>query len=139
MTRLGMWTVIGALLVGVSGVWAGEASALPDGMKGFKGQLSGTITQKSDASFVLKVDKVVKVWTEVEAGQPGSTAKDPQAAVGKELTITIGKVAVEKHTKTLAGLAVGDKVLTSAFNLEGGLLTINEVFEKVAGEKTEAK
>jgi len=114
-------------------------SALPEGMKGFKGILFGKIVKKGERGFVLQVDKVGQVW-------PQSTAKDPQSAVGKTLEIHLWAKSrlFAQHVKTLAALNVGDRIAAEAFNLEGDGLWVVEDFKKAdeaaAGqEQTEAQ
>ena len=105
--------------------WAAEAT-LPEGFAGFRGQLRGALLSKTENTFVLKVDQILREW------KP-STATNAQAAVGKELTITIkpNDRFTGQFLKTLAGLKTGDVVEVEAFNLEGALLTAIEVFKKV--------
>ena len=82
------WALLAAVvMVGVSalarGADAPQQPVIPDGLKGFKGTLAGTVVSAQDngLGFVLKV-------TTATAGD-GSTASDPQSAVGQSLLINV--------------------------------------------------
>jgi len=101
-----------------------EAS-LPEGLRGFRGMMAGTIVRKGERSFALKVEKVIRVWR-------GNKAKDPQAAVGKVLEMVIGPDSrlAKRHLQTLKKLKVGDRVVVEPFHFEGDRLTVVEELRK---------
>ncbi|MFZ2149245.1 MAG: hypothetical protein WAV28_18695 [Sedimentisphaerales bacterium] len=102
------------------------APSLPDGMVGFRGVLIGRILRKLDRGFVLKVERVDKVWED-------NRADKPEAAIGKELIITIraDKERGERFLQTLQALEIGEPVLVEAFHFEGNRLTVVEQLQKV--------
>jgi hypothetical protein len=57
-------------------------STLPDGIRGFRGMVSGRLVEKDveQGRLVLKVEKIERVWK-------NNTAKDPQSLVGKTITV----------------------------------------------------
>lgn len=87
--------------------------------------LRGTVARKGDRGFVLKVEAVTKVW-------PQSKASNPQAAVGKELSVVIRPESKlgERHMQTLRELKAGDRAIVEAFHFEGDNLTVVEALEK---------
>ncbi|HUU60261.1 MAG TPA: hypothetical protein VMZ50_12010, partial [Phycisphaerae bacterium] len=102
-----------------------QEASLPEGLRGFRGMMVGTITQKGEQSFVLKVEKVTRIWRE-------NKAKDPEAAVGKVLEMVIGPDSrlAKRHLQTLQKLKVGDRVVVEAFHFEGNRLTLVEELRK---------
>ena len=103
-----------------------DSPVLPDGMRGFRGMLRGTVTRRGDRSFVLKVEAVTKVW-------PQNKASNPQAAIGKEITIVIRPKSElgERHLQALRQLKPGDRAVVEAFHFEGNHLTVVEELKKV--------
>ncbi|UCG59597.1 MAG: hypothetical protein JSU70_08780 [Phycisphaerales bacterium] len=98
---------------------------LPDAMAGFRGVLLGRIQRKLDRGFVLKVENVGEVWAD-------NDANNPEAAVGKELMITIrADPGGERFARTLRGLEIGRKVLVEAFHFGGNQLTVVEQLRAV--------
>ncbi len=99
--------------------------SLPDGMVGFRGVLLGRVLRKLDRGFVLKVEKVAKVWEHKRADKP-------EAAVGKELIITIraDEELGGRFLRTLRALEIGERVLVEAFHFEGNRLTVVEQLRK---------
>lgn len=108
-------TTVVAVALAVGTVAAAEAS-LPDGFKGFRGLLKGTILSKTDRSFVLKVDTVVKTF-------PANRAKKADEIVGKEVTI---QVRNERLLSALKERSVGDRVEAGALNEQGTVVTAIE-------------
>jgi len=98
---------------------------LPDGMVGFRGVLVGRILRKLDRGFVLKVERVAKVWEH-------NRADKPEAAVGKEMIITIraDEEIGERFLQTLRTFEIGERVLVEAFHFEGNRLTVVEQLQK---------
>jgi cell division protein FtsB len=130
--------LLGVALAGASPVLAADtpgdtkAAPLPDGLKGFKGQVQGVLVAKGTSEFILKVDKIVRIWDQ-------STAPDPQAAVGKNLAIEFNPKSRwgEAFAKTLTELKVGDRVLCEPFE-ESGKLVLVETLKKVEAAPVEA-
>ena len=106
-------------------VESGERN-LPDGMIGFRGVLVGRIIRKLDQGFVLKVERVDKVWE-------NNRADRPEASVGKELIINIrpDKELGDRFLDTLRSLETGVRVLVEAFHFEGKHLTVVEQLKKI--------
>jgi len=98
---------------------------LPDGMAGFRGVLIGRILRKLDRGFVLKVETVDEIWED-------NRADNPQAAIGKELIITIraNEERGERFLNTLRTLEINERVLVEAFHFEGEHLTVVEQLQK---------
>ncbi len=98
---------------------------LPDGMVGFRGVLVGRIMRKLDRGFVLKIERVVKVWEDNRSDRP-------EAAIGKELIITIraDEELGGRFLRTLRALEIGERVLVEAFHFEGNRLTVVEQLRK---------
>jgi hypothetical protein len=94
-------------------------------MDGFRGVLIGRVLRKLDRGFVLKVEKVAKVWE-------NNRADKPEAAVGKELIITIraDEELGERFLHTLRTFKIGERVLVEAFHFEGNRLTVVEQLQK---------
>jgi hypothetical protein len=116
-----------AMVVGFAGsVSAVEVDPLPEGLKGFRGMMIGTITYKAKDEFVLKVETITKTWKE-------NQAENPKSAVGKRLAMDLreeGRLR-ETHLRTLAALKVGDRVLVEPFHFEGkNHLTVVEELRK---------
>ena len=125
----------GLLWPGMSQAFGGEkkdAPRLPEGIRGFKGMMIGTIVSKTEDSFVLKVEKITRVWKE-------SKAKEPECVVGKEVPITLWKESrlADRHRKTLAEMNKGDRIEVEPFHLEGERLSVVEGLKKVGREAPE--
>ena len=116
----------GLLNAGMSQAFAAENPGLPDGLKGFCGMVVGKIISKGEREFVLKVEKVIRVWK-------NNKAKEPESAVGKELTLKIRRRS-KAMVEALAGLKVGDRVVAEALNLEGDILVCVETLRKATDE-----
>jgi len=99
--------------------------SLPKGMAGFQGVLVGRIVRMLDRGFVLKVERVANIW---EANR----ADRPEAAVGRELMITIraDEEGGNRFLRTLRTMDVGERVLVEAFHFEGNRLTVVEQLQK---------
>ena len=112
--------LLAAIVVVIPALAADEPAALPDGFKGFRGLLKGTISSKTENSFVLKVTEVVKTF-------PKNEATKPENAVGKELTI---QVKADRLQKILKELKAEDVVVSGVFNVEGNVLNAVEDLRK---------
>ena len=101
-------------------------SDLPAGMIGFRGVLVGRIMRKLDRGFVLKVEKVDRVWE-------SNRADRPEAAVGKELIINIreDEELSSSFLDTLRTLETGQRVLVEAFHFGGNRLVVVEQLKKM--------
>ena len=104
----------------------GGADGFPTSLRGFRGMLTGTVKSKLDRGFVLKVEKVVRVWK-------ANKASRPQDAVGKVLTLVVRADSRmgKRHLEIVGGLKVGDRVSVEAFHIEGNRLTLVEELRKV--------
>lgn len=122
MQKTLLMAAVAALATGA--VWAAEAP-LPDGFKGFRGLLKGTILSKTDKSFVLKVDAVVKTF-------PANKAKKAEEIVGKEVTI---QVRNDRLLSALKERSVGERVEAGALNEQG---TVVMAIEQIKGFDTGA-
>jgi len=102
-----------------------RAAGLQEGLDGFRGMLRGTVAAKGDRSFVLKVEKVLRVWKQNKARHPG-------AAVGQKLKLVIGAEGrmAERHMAIFKKLKVGDRVVVEAFHTEGNVLKVVEELRK---------
>ncbi len=112
-----------------SPVLAAEAS-LPDGLAGFRGILRGVLVSKTDNSLILKVEKIGKTWKE-------NKATNAEAAVGKELTITIAPER-ERLIKALAERKAGEAVEVGVMTTEANQLSGVEVLRKAGAEEAMA-
>ena len=94
-------------------------------VEGFRGILEGTLIGKGQDSFVLRVDKVAKVWQ-------SSTAKKPEGLVGKTVVISLaqGEAPDERLTSALAELKIGDRVTAAAAHRDGNRLAIADLLRK---------
>jgi hypothetical protein len=99
---------------------------LPDGMTGFRGVLVGRILRKLDRGFVLKVERIERVWESNKADRP-------EVAEGKELIITIreDEELGGRFLDTLRNLEIGERILVEAFHFEGNRLTVVEQLKKI--------
>jgi hypothetical protein len=101
------------------------AGGLPDGMRGFRGMLRGTIVRKGDGEFLLKVEKVLKVWEQ-------NRAENPQSAVGKTLAVVLPQEGrlLEQQRRAFRELKAGDRVVVEPFHFRGNALTVVEELRK---------
>ena len=113
-----------AAFVVVAPALAADEAALPDGFKNFRGILKGTISSKTENSFVLKVTAVTKSFEK-------SKATKPEDIVGKEITL---QVKAERLQKILKERAVGDTVEVGAVNETGNVVNAVEQLKKVEAE-----
>jgi hypothetical protein len=117
----------GLLRTGMGQAFAeeGGGSALPEGIRGFRGMVVGTLVSKGENAFVLKVEKITRVWKQ-------NKAKNPECIVGKEVPIDLWAKSrlAEQHLKTLAELKAGDRVEVEAFHFGGDCLSVVEVLRK---------
>jgi len=100
---------------------------LPDSLAGFQGILGGEIVRKfDDWGFVLKLEKVDRVWE-------GNEAENPRAAIGKTMVVMIqlNQESAERFKRTLRSLEIGQKVLVEAFHFNGEHLTVVEQLRAV--------
>ena len=118
---------------GVDGEGERAAGGLPQGIRGFRGILEGTIVKKGQRGFVLKVTKTGKTWAQ-------NKAKNPRDAIGKEIEILIQaergvtdrwKQLVKEHLQVLGALKAGDRVTVEAFHFGGGHLVVMEELRKI--------
>ena len=106
----------------------GTAQASGEAVQGFRGLLQGTVASKSEDGFILRVEKVAKVWQ-------SSQAKNPEGFVGKSVSIAVrrGEGGDAAVLKAFADLKVGDRVVAGAIHQEGNRLLATETLRK-AGE-----
>ncbi|MBI1372315.1 MAG: hypothetical protein GC159_06085 [Phycisphaera sp.] len=115
----------------MTGVGAADKSLkLPAGLKGFSGQLKGTVVEaaKDGRGFAIKVTEIGKTWKK-------NTAKNPQEAIGKTLLINAqfgkndaGKPAMnESHVRFIKSLKRGEELTVEAVNDEGERLHLLEL------------
>jgi len=86
---------------------------VPQGLRGFKGMLTGTVVKKGANEFIIQVERVNRTWK-------GNKAENPQAAIGKKAVCELWKEGrlYEGQRRTLAELKAGDRVLVEPFHLE---------------------
>ncbi|QNN24751.1 hypothetical protein HED60_21560 [Planctomycetales bacterium ZRK34] len=118
---------------------AAEGPTLPDGAKGFAGQLRGTVVEKvaKGKGFRLKVAAIGKTF-------PKNNATNPQVLVGESVLINAqwrkgenGKWhPVENHIRFIRSLKPGQEITIEVINDEGGRLHILELTheQRNAGE-----
>jgi hypothetical protein len=91
------------------------------------------IVKKGERGFVLKVTRTGRTWTQ-------NKAKNPRAAIGKEIEILIQadrgvtdrwKALVKKHLEVLGTLKPGDRVAVEAFHFGGNHLVVVEGLRKI--------
>ena len=94
----------------------------PESLRGFMGRVRGTIVDKDPEKGVvtLKITEVQRVWK-------GSTAKDPEAAVGKTFVI---KGVHSRFLDTLIVLDKGDSIDMGAHNIGDELMFPGELLKK---------
>lgn len=103
------------------------AAEYPEGAKGFAGMVAGKITAKGENQITVEVTKIEKTWK-------ASTAKNPEALVGKSVVIkfdysTYNKkpVRAEEARKLFSILKVGDSDSFDCKNTGGDSLTFLEL------------
>jgi hypothetical protein len=122
--------LLAAVAIVVPALAADDAAAgLPDGFKGFRGLLKGTVVSKADGQFVLKVDSVVKTF-------PPNKATKPEVVVAQQLTI---KVTGDKLLHALAERKVDEVVIAGVFNDKDNNLVAIEQIQKAPAEKAAPK
>ena len=118
----------GLLSAGMSRVFAEDAkpAALPEGIRGFQGMMTGTIVKKGTDEFLLKVETIDRTWR-------GNKAKNPESVVGKTLPVALWKESrlYERHRETLATLKPGDRVSVEPFHRGGNHLSVVEALKKI--------
>ena len=115
---------------------------LPDGMLGFSGMLKGKVVSKQKNGFVLKVEKIEKLWK-------GNKAKNAESVIGKKVLINVqweqhkkGKWRpVPLQAKYVEKLKVGAVISIEVKNDEGERLHILELSKEQRewAEKKEEK
>ncbi|HUS48477.1 MAG TPA: hypothetical protein VNA25_02750 [Phycisphaerae bacterium] len=102
-----------------------DAGKLPDGLRGFRGVMVGTVVRKAERALVLNVEKITRTWKE-------SKAENPKAAVGKRVHVVVSPKYDKdgRHTRALAKLKIGDRVVVEAFHFEGEALVVVEQLQK---------
>lgn len=69
-------------LAGVGGAWAEPNESLPEGLRGFSGQVRGVVVNKGEKnSFSFKVSSVLQVWK-------NNKAKTPESIVGRTIQVS---------------------------------------------------
>ena len=103
----------------------GGEGGVPAGIRGFQGMVSGTLVSKGETAFVLKVDKILRVWKR-------SKASNPQCIVGIDVKMHLTKRSrlYERHLRALRELKPGDRVVCEPFHFEGDSLAIVEELRK---------
>ncbi len=107
---------------------AGGYDNIPDGMEGFSGTLRGKVVAKVEKGFVLKVEKILKLWE-------GNKAKNPKSAIGKKLLVGPRWVKgdngkwhpYELHLLFIKKLKVGQVIVIELIHQEGNRLSILEL------------
>jgi hypothetical protein len=107
---IGLSVLAAALFV--SPALAEGGGGLPDGFKGFRGLLRGSLVSKTENQLVLKVQAVVKTW-------PANKATEANVVLGKDLTIA---VKAERLLNALKERKAGDVIVVGVFNEEGNQL-----------------
>ncbi len=96
-----------------------------EGTRGFRGILGGTLVEKGEASFLVNVNRVVKVFK-------GDDADRPERLVGTQAKFTLrwrGRLN-ERFARVLRELKAGDRIEVGAFHLEGNVFAAVEVLRK---------
>ena len=102
-----------------------EEPRLLEGARGFKGIFVGTLVEKGEATYVLKVEKVTKAWK-------NSAAKNPESVVGTNVKMTLrwkGRVR-ERLVPMLRELKAGDRVEVGASHVEADVFANVELLKK---------
>jgi hypothetical protein len=103
-----------------------EGAEVPIGARGFRGELSGTVLSVLERGFILKVEKVEKVWEENKADRP-------EALVGARVVAVIGQASrlADRQMQTVRDLKAGDRVTVEVFHFGGDAMTIVENLKKL--------
>jgi len=117
-----------AMSVGFA-AWADDA--LPEGLRGFSGQVRGVVTAKGDANVIgFKVGRILRIWK-------GNKAEEPELILGR--TVTVGPRWVKKegantewrplelHVVFLRKLEVGQELTLEIRTGDGGGFVILEL------------
>jgi hypothetical protein len=102
-----------------------RSGAFPEGLRGFRGMMVGTIKSKEPRALSVTVLQAKKI-------RPQSKAKRPESAVGRVLSIQFrpdSRVG-QRHIETYRKLKPGDRILFEAFHVEGDCLTLVEELRK---------
>lgn len=111
-----------------------EEPRLLEGARGFNGIFVGTIVEKGETKFGLKVEKVARKFK-------GNRARNPEAAVGTTVTMTLrwkGRL-LERLVPKLRELKAGDRVEVGAVHVEGNVFANVELLRKAERPPTEEK
>jgi len=95
----------------------GNPEDLPEGARGFLGLLQGKLVKKTDAGFILQVEKVVKTWK-------GNKAENLDSLIGKELPFTAKRPHMRER---VAARKAGDAIVVGGAHRGGGRLEAVEV------------
>ncbi|MBT3637970.1 MAG: hypothetical protein HN531_13600 [Opitutae bacterium] len=108
------------------------ASGIPDELKGFRGMMSGKLIEKKQgASFVFRVDRIMKTWK-------ANKAENARKAVGKTIVLSLEKVSKhhgERIMKNYKSLKNGDQIEVEAFDLGSSTLNVKEWLKKAPVDK----
>jgi hypothetical protein len=129
MKRVSLMTAL--LVFSMSAVALADYDNVPDGMKGFSGQVRGVVVAKDEKGFVLKIAKILKLWD-------GNKAENPESGIGKKLLVTPrwqqgddGKwYRNDLHVAFIKKLEVGDEITIELRHVEGNALQILELSEE---------
>jgi len=125
-----------ALVLMVGGLAFGEGRrparvTLPEGLRGFSGQVRGVVTARGDGHFLFKVGRVLKVWE-------GNKARTPQALVGR--TVKVGPRwektkrgkwrKVKLHVMFIKRLKAGAEMTLEIRHAEGDVFQILELSDE---------
>ena len=119
-----------------------KENPLPEGARGFAGQLKGTVAKKRDRGIDLKVTEVVKTWE-------ASKATDAKVLVGLTVRVTASWVKGEGDNKKghpnelqmafLRTLEVDKEVTLDVKNVERDVFVITELTKEQAEVAKNAK
>jgi len=117
-----------------------KENPLPEGARGFAGQLRGTVVKRRDQEIGLKVVEVVKAWET-------SKAADPKALAGLTIKVTAAWVRVEGgkghgnelHLAFFRTLEVGREVTLDVRNVEREVFAIGELTKEQAERAKDAR
>ncbi len=101
-----------------------KASELPEGVRGFSGQVAGIVVGRTNDGVLFKAAKVVRVW------ERANKARDPESLEGKTLLVRpIGRDA-SLQAKFVSKMKVGDDYRLELQNREGSVFVIVELTEE---------
>ena len=118
-----------ALLAAVCDVWSEEGDALPEGVRGFSGQVRGVVVAKAENdTFTFRAANVLRVWK-------GNKAETPEALAG--LTVRVGPRwskgedgkwhPAELHVAFIRKIEAGQEMTLEIRNVEGSHFAILEL------------